>query len=733
MPVNPLLSLACLIVALPASAHPAIVAHTCVPVEIRFQARMPHPDAFLKVRLDVAFTDPRGTTRTVPAFWSGGRQWTVRYSSSLTGKHRFRSACSATSDRGLHGVVGTIDMHPYVGANLLYRHGQVRVASDHRHFEHLDGAPFLWLADTWWKCLCKRMTWQAFQQLTADRRAKGFSVVQIVCGPYPDEGTFETRWENEGGKPYLVHDFSRVNPAYFTYADRRIRHLVESGIVPAIVGGWGRGDCDGMRLAGVEGMKRHWRHLIARYSAYPVVWIIGGESQGPEWTEVARSVRTTDPFHNPITIHPAQSGRLSVTDESVIDFDMLQTGHGDWAASRGAIPQLRTALGRMPAMPVLIGEHSYEGHMQTGFADQQRYVFWHSMLLGAAGQTYGAAGIWHAGVEGDPGLANVYDWTTWQQGMRYPGSTQLGLGKRLLESYPWPQFQPHPDWTDDRAIAAGIPGRMRMLYIPKRWVYDWNGPVVRGLERGVEYHSYYFDPVTGRRFDQGRVVNPGSANSPELRHTTPLLRDFGFPDGSHAEWLDRGSPTRVSNGRLIGGKGMLTTTDRVRAADVTVSTEANSDAEVGVVLRYQSPGRYLVALYSPLLKALYIHDRRDGAWGAMLGRVEVPSIGPRVHLVASARGSFAAASLSDGVRTYRTPTVRVTNRSDGPVGLWMYQIGDRQEFSEFQVSRSTLPAPANGRSEPATDMAWGGEYRVPNLPSPQDWVLVLEKTGAARR
>jgi hypothetical protein len=35
-----------------------------------------------------------------------------------------------------------------------------------------------------------------------------------------------------------------VNPKYFEYADRRLKHLVDSGLVPAIVGAWGRGDCN---------------------------------------------------------------------------------------------------------------------------------------------------------------------------------------------------------------------------------------------------------------------------------------------------------------------------------------------------------------------------------------------------------------------------------------------------------------------------------------------------------
>src|SRR5262249_42286818 len=159
-------------------------------------------------------------------------------------------------------------------------------------------------------------------------------------GVYPDEGLFEPRWENEGGKPYLTRDFSVVNPTYFEHADRRIRHLVDAGIVPAIVGGWGRADCNGMAMAGLAGIKRHWRDLIARYGAYPTIWIIGGESAGPEWTEVARYVHHIDPYRHPSTIHPVHSARQSVTDETVLDFDMLQTGHGDWEAARGAVLKL---------------------------------------------------------------------------------------------------------------------------------------------------------------------------------------------------------------------------------------------------------------------------------------------------------------------------------------------------------------------------------------------------------
>ena len=153
-----------------------------VAFEITLDAAQPHPEPFLRPALDVVFTDAAAGQRTVPAFWAGGNQWKVRYASPVVGTHRYRSQCSDPGDAGLHGVEGQVEITPYTGSNPLFRHGPLRVARDRRHFEHADGTPFFWLGDTWWKGLCKRLTWEGFQELAADRKAKGFSVVQIVCG-----------------------------------------------------------------------------------------------------------------------------------------------------------------------------------------------------------------------------------------------------------------------------------------------------------------------------------------------------------------------------------------------------------------------------------------------------------------------------------------------------------------------------------------------------------------------
>jgi len=247
---------------------------------------------FTDVEVNVVF-EHEDKQWVVPAFWTGDNKWSVRFAPPVAGEFTYYPESSDKSNPDINGKKQTVKVIPYNGENSLLKHGFLKISKNQRFFEHADGTPFLWLADTWWKNLCKRMTWEGFQELTADRKAKGFNVVQIVCGPYPDENMMEARWENEGGKPYETIDFSVMNPAYFDYADRRIKHLVDNGIVPVIVGGWGRPQGGGkstLAQVGLDGFKRHWRNIIARYGAYPVIWMVGGEtkdSYGP-WSELAK-------------------------------------------------------------------------------------------------------------------------------------------------------------------------------------------------------------------------------------------------------------------------------------------------------------------------------------------------------------------------------------------------------------------------------------------------------------
>ena len=157
-----------------------------------------------------------------------------------------------------------------------------------------------------------------------------------------------------------------------------------------------------------------------------------------------------------------------------------------------------------------------------------------------------------------------------------------------------------------------------------------------------------------------------------------------------------------------------------------VSVDAHSNAEAGIVLRFHDPENYVVGLYTPSLKCMYFHDRQHGAWGSPLGRVEIPNIGPNIRLTAAVSGAYAMLIVSDGAAEFRTDAVRLDNRTAGGAGVWFYQIGERQEFDNFAVSKTLFHDPALFNVQGLT-LAKGSDFVAPPVPSPQDWVLVLER------
>ena len=381
----------------------------------------------------------------------------------------------------------------------------------------------------------ERLRWpEDVHRLTADRVAKGFTVVQIVAGLYPDMEPFDERGRNEAGFPWDER-FTRINPAYFDAADRRITHLVDAGVVPCIVGAWGFF----ADVAGTAAMRAHWRYLVARWGALPVVWCLAGEAGMPfyaseegaaylrlglqeriryrnpqrvrAWSDIARSVRSLDPFGRPFTVHPTRSGRAQVDDPSLLDFEMLQTGHLGFSTLADTVDMIESARAAEPRLPLLVAEANYEGEYGSSLEDVQRYLFWMSMLSGAMGHTYGAHGIWQVNRPGKPygpsphGLG--YGDRSWQEASALPGARQVGLAARFLARLPWWRFEPHPEWVEphqepgDRmgVYAAGIEGRIAVLFVPLHALWKLaNGTVTLGaLQPGASYDVLYFDPISG--------------------------------------------------------------------------------------------------------------------------------------------------------------------------------------------------------------------------------------------
>ncbi|MGB9682865.1 MAG: DUF4038 domain-containing protein [bacterium] len=497
-------------------------------IEWSYESEKVYSDPFNDIELSVIFIDPDKEEKIVPAFWDGENTWRVRYSSPKIGRHTFRTVSSDPSNSSLNDQKGELEIVPYEGDNPLFKHGPIKVSENKRHLEYIDGTPFFWLGDTWWMGLCKRLSWpEEFQILTQDRVEKGFSVIQIVAGLYPDMPPFDPRGANEAGFPW-EKDYSTINPDYFDMADLRISWLIRSGLVPCIVGCWGYY----LPWLGIEKMKKHWRYLVARYSAFPVVWCLAGEydmpyylskekekdkkTQKDGWIELGRYLCEIDPYHHPITVHPGTYARENTDILKVLDFDMLQTGHSD-NSLRNTVFRVQQSYYGEPRMPVVNGEVCYEGIGGQCKEQIQRLMFWATILNGACGYTYGANGIWQVNRKDEPFGPSPHgmSWgdTPWEEAYKFPGSKQLGIAKRLLEKYQWWKFEPHPEWIEVEILeenrknnyypyCAGIPREVRIIYLP----FFYNNFKIKDIEEGVSYRTFLFNPVDGKEFDIGLVV-----------------------------------------------------------------------------------------------------------------------------------------------------------------------------------------------------------------------------------
>ena len=768
--------------------------------ESTFESQKTYADPFNDVDVDVIFTQGSETWR-VPTFWRGGSKWTVRFAPPAPGEYDYHLESTDRNNPDLNGKAGHVRITAYTGKSDLLRRGMLRVSANKRYFEHADGTPFYWLGDTWWMGMSDRLSWDGFQKLTADRKAKGFTVVQICAGLVPSNeelAPVDPGFRDEGGAVWDP-DFKQINPKYFDYADRRIQELVDANIAPAIVGAWRQA----IGQMGVEKMQKHWRYIIARYGAYPVFWIVGGEVYDPPdsmasdapvqlktpgWTAVARYLRATDPYHHPVTVHEIPPPYdTAFQDESLTDFDLFQPSHLEWPSVGIEIALLNTHRSRTSVTkPEVVGEIGYEMLGATHYEGFQRAAFWLGMLNGAAGHTYGANPVFEAYSTDKQFPRTKYTFLTWEEGMGLPGSYQLGLGAKLLQQYPWWRFEPHPEWVAPRGTtllephkevtdfnlgtfaafftdefpkpsgldypggewkekggnfflpyAAGIPGEVRFVYSPCFALSCHTPPTVLGLEPGIRYHTYYWEPSLGIKIDLGTVEHPAVG---------ALIRNDKFEGNDSSNWTEAGTKGQRSDGKLSVSGASVAVVNAVNEADLVAAVDGHSNSNAGLIFRYHDAANYVAAVYSPKDKAEYIVERRDGVDGPHQAITEVPEIDSHFRLSGEVRGEWAVISIGDGRHTYTSRIISIHNTTAGGAGLRHDDDGGAQSFANFELRKSPTFTPDDHLETKLYDAkgSYRGQlgspgwefqknkiilldaYRPERLPIPQDWVLVLE-------
>jgi hypothetical protein len=203
-----------------------------------------------------------------------------------------------------------------------------------------------------------------------------------------------------------------------------------------------------------------------------------------------------------------------------MDFEMLQTGHGDLETVCPTAETVITAVGREPRMPIVNSEVNYEGILGRCWQNIQRLCFYVSVLNGTAGHTYGANGIWQMSTREQPYGPSPHGrcWgnTPWQDACHLPGSREIGIGGKFIRRFPWWKLERHPEWLEPAwqpshpyaCTTAGIPGKRRVIYVPMLW----DPPLVKRIEPGVVYDALYFDPVTGAEIPLGIVAPDAEGN-----------------------------------------------------------------------------------------------------------------------------------------------------------------------------------------------------------------------------
>lgn len=377
--------------------------------------------------------------------------------------------------------------------------------------------PFFWLADTWWYGSTKRALWPStFKKLVLDRKKKGFSVVLLSIGIPPEIPIYSRESENSGGIPILKT--GEVNLNYFKEVDKKIALLASNGIVTCIVGGWGYH----MDYLGYKTTKNLWREIIARYSAYPVVFCLCGEADGDfnngasssyslsktllkrllpgktlfrlneikektvgvkrgfshtlssrlsSWNKIGRFIKKSDSFNNLLTAHVSGIVPPSklFNHPKWLDIDSVQTGHTESTRFELANKIISNDSG----LPVINLEPWYENILGNFGAYHQRYSFWLSLLSGSCGYTYGANGIWQMGKAGSKFLSHWGN-ANWKVALNYRGSMQISKAKQFLEKLEWWKIKavkiiyPHFNKNNlDLPLAAKIGKNNYLIYFPK--------------------------------------------------------------------------------------------------------------------------------------------------------------------------------------------------------------------------------------------------------------------------
>jgi hypothetical protein len=483
-------------------------------VELEFRSQREYENPYTEVELWVEFTHEDGQQLKRPGFWDGGGLFKVRFASPLAaGTWKWKSFCNQ-SDEGLQDQSGSFDAIAGESDLPFHEHGFWRIALGSRWLEYADGTSALMVADTPW-ALPWRATHAEVEIYAKDRQAKGFNAA-LLMSVMPDRDMDGPRDRTQhfgfarGFEDLPLGHINEINPEYFQYLDRSVEILVEHGIAPVwqpVFHGYG---WRGLRVAGPvippNEYARYCRYLVARYGAYPAMWLVLGDGSGsePGIDAGGREIETWDAYRQPTGLHygPHHAAQAH-QDKYWLDFQWIQTGHnGEHRQDR-----LASHWHIAPIKAVANGEPTYENIGSRGKAAGwwQGHEAWRNLCAGGTmGIVYGAGSLWNWVHPGEPTQNDAWaraQTSSWQEALEFEGSKYAGLLGRILYGLPIKGAQPDSTCTYGRP-ALFKPYELLILYLE-------DGGDLRLLRDDIPDAWRIYDPKTGESLRSGTLQDSG--------------------------------------------------------------------------------------------------------------------------------------------------------------------------------------------------------------------------------
>lgn len=471
--------------------------------------------------LFATFISQSGISMTIPGFWDGGQIWKIRFAPTIEGLWRYTTKAN---DTYLNNQTGFVMCTSYTGTLPIYQHGFLKPSANNRYLTYADGKPFYWLGDTHWSGfnIAERFNQSndvrftsMFKGMIDRRQQQGFTVWKAETFANNNEQGNPAR--NEGGPAWMNgRFFIDLNPAFWQNIDQRILYLASKGMIISMAQGIGRS----MKNASVESdHKRLARYILARYGAYPTVWITAQEfnddasgSCGECWARVAAYVYDLDPYKRANSMHNCYKNPIVYHNQSWYGFVTLQQSHN----IASSVDHWLTQYNAEPPRPVLEDEANYEdiipwyGGGKITPKWKTRQSAWQSQIGGTFGFTYGAQGIWWACYttqDTNYNCGNGSDARAWNTAIDFPVGEQMSLMAQFWTSFDWWSLAPDENaiiWLstpkDTQKPYQKSDGNNRTLviaYLPLQLngtVY--NGTVTNLSPTGV-YISQWFNPRNG--------------------------------------------------------------------------------------------------------------------------------------------------------------------------------------------------------------------------------------------